>query len=106
MEQFVHTYLATDLMKMSPKDGWVAAPERTWVLAGDATSRVLIYSLSGDDIALAAKLPAKAYKAMWLDPRTGSTQDAKTTSGIAQTSIPKPDANEWLLLLTPQRESN
>ena len=29
IDQFVHTYLAKDLMKMSPKDGWVAAPERT-----------------------------------------------------------------------------
>jgi hypothetical protein len=92
-------------MKMSPKDGWVAAPERTWVLAGDAASPVVIYSLSGDDIALAAKLPARAYKAMWLDPHTGSTKDVNTISGAAQTSIPKPDANDWLLLLTPQGES-
>ena len=105
MEQFVHTYLATELMKMSPKDGWVAAPEHTWVLAGDAASPVVIYSLSGDDIALAAKLPARAYKAMWLDPHTGSTKDVNTISGAAQTSIPKPDANDWLLLLTPQGES-
>ena len=36
VSRFVHTYLATALIKMSPKDGWVAAPEHTWVLAGGA----------------------------------------------------------------------
>jgi hypothetical protein len=102
VEQFVHAYLARDLMKMSPKDGWVAAPECTWVLAGGADNPVLIYSLSSDDITLATALPAKTYQAMWFDPRTGATQDAKPVSGAAQTSLPKPDAREWLLLLTPQ----
>lgn len=102
LEQFVHAYLPKDLMKISPKDGWVAAPERTWVLAGDDENPVLIYSLSGDDIALASALPAKSYRAMWFDPRTGATRDAKTISGAAQTSLAKPDAREWLLLLVPQ----
>lgn len=102
VEQFVHTYLAKYLMKMSPKDGWVAVPERTWVLAGGAEDPVLIYSLSGDDITLASSLPAKAYKAMWFDPRTGTTQDAKEVAGVAQTALTKPDEREWLLLLTPR----
>jgi hypothetical protein len=99
----VHNYLAEELMKMSPKDGWVAAPDRTWVLAGDTDdASVLIYSLSGANISLTRALPAKAYKAMWFDPRTGTAQDARTLSTAAETVLPKPDEQEWLLLLTPE----
>jgi hypothetical protein len=101
IDHFVYTYLAKELMKMSPKDGWVAAPEHTWVLAGGVADPVLIYSLSGADITLANQLPGKEYKAMWFDPRTGSSQDANTASGAAQTVLTKPDTREWLLLLTP-----
>jgi hypothetical protein len=89
IDRFVHTYLATELMKMSPKDGWVAAP-------------VLIYSLAGADITLASQLPGKEYKAMWFDPRTGSAQDVPSMSGTATAVLTKPDTREWLLLLTPQ----
>jgi hypothetical protein len=102
IDKFVHDYLADDLMKMNPVDGWVANPERTWVLAGGAAEPVLIYSLSGGDITLAAALPAKTYKAMWFDPRTGTAHDAISVSGAAETSLTKPDTREWLLLLTPQ----
>ncbi len=102
IERFVHTYLATKLMKMAPKDGWVTAPERTWVLAGGEADPVLICSLSGADITLASALPAKTYKAMWFDPGSGTAQDAKTTAGAAQTVLSKPDTGVWLLLLTPQ----
>jgi hypothetical protein len=80
----------------------VAAPERTWVLAGGPEEPVLIYSLSGADIALAGALPAKNYKAMWFDPRTGATQDANAISGTSQSPVTKPDEGEWLLLLSPQ----
>jgi Family of unknown function (DUF6298)/Putative collagen-binding domain of a collagenase len=104
IDQFVHTYLATELMKMSPKDGWVAGPEHTWVLAGETEEPVLIYSLSGNDITLMNALPAKTYKAMWFDPRTGATQDAKTAAGAAQTVLTKPDSRAWLLLLRPDNE--
>jgi len=102
IDRFVHTYLATELMKMSPKDGWVATPEHTWVLAGGLTDPVLIYSLSGTDITLASQLPGKEYKAMWFDPRTGSAQDVPSISETATAVLTKPDAREWLLLLTPQ----
>ncbi len=104
IDQFVHTYLATELMKMSPKDGWVVAPEHTWVLAGGLSDPVLIYSLSGNDITFVNALPAKAYKVTWFDPRTGSAQEAKTVAGAAQTVLTKPDAREWLLLLRPDKE--
>ena len=102
INRFVHTYLATELMKMTPKDGWVDTPVNSWVLAGGAQEPVLIYSLSGTDVTIARDLPAKEYKAMWFDPRSGDTTDAKTASGAAQTVLAKPDAREWLLLLTPQ----
>ncbi len=104
LEQFVHAYLVHDLMKMSPKDGWVASPEHTWVLAGGTTEPVLIYSLSGTDITLAAPLPAQSYKAMWFDPRTGAGQDTALASTAALTTFTKPDTNDWLLLLTPQHK--
>ncbi|HEV2483959.1 MAG TPA: DUF6298 domain-containing protein [Terracidiphilus sp.] len=94
IDRFVHTYLAMELMKMSPTDGWVAAPEHTWVLAGGAADPVLIYSLSGADITLASQLPGNEYKAMWFDPRTGSTQDAPSTSGAARAALTKPDTRE------------
>lgn len=102
IDRFVHTYLATVLMKMSPKDGRVAAPEHAWVLAGGVPDPVLIYSLSGADITLASQLPGKEYKAMWFDPRTGSAQDVPAMSGSGTAVLTKPDAREWLLLLTPQ----
>lgn len=103
IDQFVHSYLSKDLMKMSPKDGWVSAPERTWVLAGGAEEPMLIYSLSGSDIGFAKPLPAKRYKAMWFDPRTGTAQDAKDLSESEPTAVTKPDDHEWLLLLSPQK---
>jgi hypothetical protein len=104
VDEFVHTYLATELMKMSPKDGWVAAPEHTWVLAGGAADPVLLYSLSGNNITFMKALPAKEYRAMWFDPRTGSTQDTKPVAGTAQAVLTKPDTREWLLLLRPDNE--
>jgi hypothetical protein len=39
---------------------------------------------------------------MWFDPRSGTTRDAISISGAADTSLAKPDTREWLLLLTPQ----
>jgi Family of unknown function (DUF6298)/Putative collagen-binding domain of a collagenase len=104
IDRFVHTYLETELMKMSPKDGWVSAPEHTWVLAGSQADPVLIYSLSGDNISLTSALPTTRYKAVWLDPRTGLTQDEKTMLGSAKTVVSKPDARDWLLLLQPAHD--
>jgi hypothetical protein len=104
IDQFVHTYLATALMKMSPKDGWVVAPEHTWVLAGGSADPVLVYSLSGSDITFKNALPAKGYKTVWFDPRTGSMQNAKTVGSAEQTVLAKPDTREWLLLLRPDNE--
>jgi len=101
LERFVQTGLAASLMRMSPQDGWVAAPERTWVLAGDATDPVLIYSLSGAEISLVRPLPAQRYRATWFDPRTGATQDAAPVSSAPQTHFTKPGTQDWLLLLTP-----
>jgi hypothetical protein len=102
IDQFVHTYLATELVNMSPKDGWVEAPERTWVLAGGEGNPVLIYSLSGNEITVADALPAKRYKALWFDPRTGVARDAAFVAGSANAKWTKPDEREWLLLLLPQ----
>jgi hypothetical protein len=106
---FVAAHLSSSLMKMEPKDGWVAEPETTWVLAGNAeeagsaTGPVLIYSLSGAEIVLTKPLPAAHYKATWnkatwIDPRTGAEPPAITSTGQTWT---KPDPRAWLLLLEP-----
>jgi Family of unknown function (DUF6298)/Putative collagen-binding domain of a collagenase len=98
----VRTYLAADLMKMSPKDSWTESTERTWTLAGGPAEPVLMYSLSGDEIALARALPAQNYSGLWLDPRTGATQPAETSSGSGKKVFHKPDTKDWLLLLRPE----
>jgi len=100
---FVAAHLASSLMKMEPKDGWVAAPETTWVLAGNpeeagsATGPVLVYSLSGAEIAFTKPLPAAHYRAIWIDPRTGAETPAASTTQ----RWTKPDSRAWLLLLEP-----
>jgi hypothetical protein len=102
VSQFIQTYLSNSLMNMLPEDGWTAAPERTWVLAGGAKDPVLIYSLAGDDVVLNSALPAEDYSAIWFDPRTGDTHAPIPVSGTAHTQIPKPDSRDWLVLLQPK----
>ena len=98
IEAFVQKYLAADLMRMSPQDGWVTAPERTWVLAGGAREPVVVYSLAGSDVALAKSLPAARYSAVWVDPRSGAEQAAKAAGNV----YAKPDEQAWLLVLKPE----
>jgi hypothetical protein len=102
IESFVRTYLSADLMNMSPKDGWTAAPDRTWTLAGEVKDPVLIYSLSGENITLAQALPGKQYEALWFDPRTGSVQQIQNVSISQNTVFTKPDTQPWLLLFKPK----
>jgi hypothetical protein len=102
IESFVGTYLSADLMNMSPKDGWTAAPDHTWTLAGEAKDPVLIYSPSGENITLAQTLPGKQYEALWFDPRTGSVQQLQSVSVTRNTVLAKPDDQAWLLLFRPK----
>jgi Family of unknown function (DUF6298)/Putative collagen-binding domain of a collagenase len=102
IEEFIRKYLADDLMKMSPKDGWTTAPERTWTLAGGSAEPVLIYSLSGGDVTIAHDLPASRYQATWFDPRDGSTRPQQEVSARQNTVLHKPDEQPWLLLLKPE----
>jgi hypothetical protein len=103
IESFVQNYLASDLMKMSPQDGWTADLDHTWSLAGGASEPVLMYSLSGTTVAFAKSLPSSRYSALWFDPHTGNAQTSFVTTGAAGTSLTKPNAEPWLLLLTPQQ---
>jgi hypothetical protein len=96
-DDFVHEQLATLLMKMEPRDAIAADPRQTWCLADEAQSAVLLYSLSGDSISLAARLRAAHYSGIWFDPRTGHTSAADVPSVGA---LRKPSAEPWLLLLT------
>ena len=99
IDVFVRDYLGADLMKMSPQDGWTEARERTWTLAGGAKEPVLVYSLSGEEIAFATALPGASYSALWFDPRSGSTQPAMETSSPGKKIYRKPDNKDWLLFL-------
>lgn len=101
VNRFIDQYLANDLMKMSPVDGWVDDAPHTWVLAGDAATPVLIDARAGDSITLAKALPHPEYQALWFDPATGATKDAGTLSIAPGTPIQKPDSKEWMLLLRP-----
>jgi hypothetical protein len=100
LDGFVREQLATTLMKMQPRDGAAAEPERTWCLADDRSERVLLYSLDGASITLRRRLSQNSYTGLWFDPRTGSTRPLEApVSGEAGTVIRKPTAEAWLVLL-------
>ncbi len=103
IEDFVARELAGDLMNMNPVDGWTEASEHTWTLAGNANVPVLFYSLSGSNIRLKRDLPAGRYQATWFDPRTGAGRTPQRVAGASGTTFAKPDEQEWLLLLKPER---
>ena len=102
VSRFIQIYLATSLMKMSPKNGWAAAPERTWVLAGGTKDPVLIYSLAGEDVVLDSAVPVADYNAILFDPRTGEARAPMPFSGASHSVFTKPDSRNWLLLLQPK----
>lgn len=97
---FVAAHLATALMKMEPKDGWVEAPEQNWVLAGGSADPVVVYSLSGAEIRFVKPLSGAHFRALWCDPRTGEERAAESATGLSWT---KPDGQAWVLLLDPGR---
>jgi hypothetical protein len=99
IDKFVRDYLATDLVKMDPRDGIVSDPSHNWTLAGDTTDAILIYSLSGPSLTLAKPLAHNTYRATWFDPNTGLAKDPIEISGRTGTTISKPDNKDWLLLL-------
>ena len=99
IDKFVRDYLASDLMKMHPVDELVSDPAQSWVLAGDATDAILIYSRAPSSIVLARALPHSTYRGQWIDPATGDLTKTITASGANGTSIDKPDRNGWFLLL-------
>ena len=97
--EFVSKHLATALMRMEPKDGWVESGERNWVLAGGAADPVVVYSLDGNEIALTKPLPFAYFHATWIDPHTGAESAAYATNARRFT---KPNDGEWLLVLEPE----
>ncbi|MGA1982997.1 MAG: DUF6298 domain-containing protein [Acidobacteriaceae bacterium] len=103
IDKFVHDYLADDLMKMNPVDGWAADPAANWVLADDKADVVLIDARSGPTLTLAKALAHPSYRAIWFDPNTGTAKDPVDLSIKAGTAIPKPGEKDWLLLLRATR---
>jgi hypothetical protein len=99
VDKFIADFLSEDLIKMKPVDGLVADPKRNWVLAGETTDAVLIYSREGSTITLAKSLAHTAYRGTWFDPASGQTQDTVNLTGKAGTTIDKPDNKGWFLLL-------
>jgi Family of unknown function (DUF6298)/Putative collagen-binding domain of a collagenase len=99
-DPFVREHLADVLMKMQPRDGVVADPDRNWCMADARRDAVLLYSLSGDSIQLRETLPKDNYTAVWFDPRTGKTQAAAgAVPHRAGDVVMKPSGEAWLLLL-------
>jgi hypothetical protein len=101
LNSFVRRYLADDLMKMTPVDGWVENPAENWVLAGNATDATLIYSRGAGNIVLTRPLRHTQCQAVWLNPATGQTIDALHIACAPQIPISRPDKEAWLLLLRP-----
>ena len=99
LDKFIADHLTADLMKMSPVDGLVEDGVHNWVLAGSTTDAVLIDARAGQSIRLARALPRQRYSGLWFDPATGATREVGEVVGTPGTVIPKPDTNEWLLLL-------
>jgi hypothetical protein len=99
IDKFIHEYLAEDLMKLKPLDGVVADPEHNWVLAGETTGAMLLYTRAGSTITLTRSLPHTTYKGTWFDPSSGQTGGTVNVSGKEGTTIAKPDGKGWLLLL-------
>jgi hypothetical protein len=99
IDNLVHDYLSEDLMKMHPVDGVVSDPTHNWMLAGDTTDAILLYSRPQSDILLTKSLPHTSYRAQWIDPATGAVEKTATVNGRAGTSIQKPDDRGWFLLL-------
>jgi hypothetical protein len=99
IDKFIHEYLAEDLMKLKPLDGVVADPEHNWVLAGETTDAVLLYTRAGSTITLTRSLPHTTYKGTWFDPSSGQTRGTVNVSGKEGTTIAKPDSKGWLLWL-------
>jgi hypothetical protein len=104
LDAFVRKHLATTLMRMQPRDGAAADPDRTWCLAGDGSQSVLFYSLAGASITLLRTLSPNPYTGLWFDPRTGATQPLEApVSAQAGAIIRKPTPDPWLLLLRAAR---
>ena len=102
LDAFVRQHLSRVLMKMQPRDGIAADPQRTWCLADDQNDVVLLYSLSGPSITLSRRLARAAYSGLWFDPQSGNTRPLESPAAMGE-AISKPDANPWLLLLRASR---
>ncbi len=100
LDAFVREYLAGILMKLLPRDGWLADPADNWCLADDAETALLLYSLAGPHITWTRKLNLSRYNGIWLSPRSGQTlvMELRPSSNFGD-GIAKPDREDWLLLL-------
>jgi hypothetical protein len=100
LDAFVRENLASGLMKMQPRDGMAAEPDRNWCLADEGRTSVLLYSLAGASFTLTQALPAHTYTGLWFDPRSGNTRPVQApVSTGAGSVIEKPSTEPWLLWL-------
>ena len=79
------------LPTLRPLDGLAG---EAWCLADAKRTVVLVYSPAGATITLTQ--PLTGARAMWFNPRDGTTQPATLAGEIA---ITKPSAEAWLLLV-------
>jgi hypothetical protein len=102
-------FTALDWWKLEPRFAapkWCrfVEPERT-VLATEGVRRVMIYAYGKQRMlgSLRRLAPSAMYFASWFDPRKGvATKIQKlSTTGAGDLTLPsKPDADDWVLLLT------
>nr|WP_255709862.1 DUF6298 domain-containing protein [Pontibacter harenae] len=105
LDKFVQQHLADKLMYMQPQDGILANAEKNWVLADEAQNTILLSSLPGQEMTLSQKLPKKNFTGLWFNPETGNTHSAELPKSLKKgTTIQKPTAEHWLLLIKKQEE--
>jgi hypothetical protein len=89
--RFLDEHLADVLPTLRPLDGLAG---EAWCLADAKRTVVLVYSPAGATITLTQ--PLTGARAMWFNPRDGTTQPATLAGEIAVT---KPSVEAWLLLV-------
>ncbi len=97
---FINDHLASLLPDMKPARLLLDHPDRNWCLA--ATDRAfLIYALRGGGFRMDLSEAKGAFRARWLNPRSGQLWDANggTVEGGETVSFDSPDRNAWALWL-------